>query len=168
MSKIFLFLSLVALVTCSSAFAESITCQPQDLKVSLSRAQRKTSPISYPEYSVLTVICKGHDPLLLKTSSPFTPSVDLDPSPLSNSNFHFFSNQFFSGLEDQHVESVMKSFLATLLTAKTSGLTVTITYDQKNGFNYTDGKAILGVAIEWRSERNSMQLNAAVIRTTES
>lgn len=119
-----IYFSLITLLIGSSGFAESLVCQPKDLKVSV-----ETIEISGRQNFQLGVTCQGHELITYLNSSPYNYHARLSEKPsleeLSFSSLKTTQDQS----EAQHYDNRMKSFLAALLTAKTSGLSVTITYE---------------------------------------
>jgi hypothetical protein len=145
------------MIMSATATADVISCGGKDLSFSLERSRQQSMfSTSYPERAELTVTCLGQKPLIFISYGIIEPSKT-DPSSYSadgylysiSSNISAFVKSLFDSSESQHREALLKSYLATLLTAKTSNLVVELKFDPKSGLNYTDGRfTILAIGVK--------------------
>ncbi len=154
-------MKLIALLTCllsSLSYGATLECKSGDLEVSVKRSQQQSlrnTSNRYAEASTLKLQC-NEKAFFFHVNTPSIPkTINSLPSGLAVSLDAFLraEKKQLEAEEDRHQRDTMKSYLATILMAKSSNLSVKISYDESSGFNYysnNDGKqlAILGITVK--------------------
>lgn len=153
--------TIVVLLTLLSAFSasaasETMSCAGQDLKISLVRSIPEFASNFNPEGATLLVSCKDGEQLRLVIGEPEKRTLLTGTSYGTEgylatlvSNFETFFSTFQKRETENYKTDLLKSYLATLLTAKTAKLPVTVTFDRKSLANFTSGPmSLLGVTVE--------------------
>jgi len=132
------------------SLADSLSCQGSDLGVSLTRDTTSCyKGANCPEVSTLKVTCKGQNPLVVSAQTAFGAINSYSSTPASGGDISSLQGSLIESAAKSYDANVLKEYLAIILTAKTSNMPVTISYDKKSGLNYTNDQiTILGVSID--------------------
>lgn len=117
----FLSLFFVLSLTSSFAVADQIQCKGTELKISIAPHIQKLPSGNLSRYVELTVNCSNSRSLILRASDDG---------------------------EGTEKSVTLQTYLTLLTSAKVNGISVTLTFDEKSGQNYSDGLAILAVTLD--------------------